>query len=556
LRTNPAREAGDAPAGSPAAPDFPRLDLPAKVDGSLVFAADLRLPGMVHAAIAQGPQGLCRLASHDAAAARAVPGVIAVVVRDRWLAAVAQTWHAADRALAAMDPRFRVDRAEQGRVVDSSTVEAALDHALDHGSATRLIAEGDPDPLLAHPALQVRYDVEPALHAPLEPACATARYGEGRLELWIASQAPEAAAQAAARGAGLRRSAVTVYTLPAGGSFDARLDTRIAEQVAAIARETGRPVQLQWSRWQETLAGFPRAPVSARLSAAFDPAKAHLIGWRARLALPATAIEAGARLFGGYDAHGAQEVAAGCADPLAVMGAMPVYAIPERAVDHVPVAISLPGARMRGGAHGYTAFFTESFIDECAHFAGAEPLSFRAAMLGGQPRLVACLEGAAHLAMWGGGGGGSGQGIACHTMTLAAPEGERTGHIAVVASARTEAGAIRVERLAAFCDIGRIVNRDIARQQIEGGLLFGLAYALGGSTRWTAGLPQAGRLAALGLPLLADCPKIEVAFAASDAEPFDPGELGMVAVAPAIGNALFSASGIRFRRLPLLSEGF
>jgi isoquinoline 1-oxidoreductase beta subunit len=158
--------------------------------------------------------------------------------------------------------------------------------------------------------------------------------------------------------------------------------------------------------------------------------------------------------------------------------------------------------------------------------------------------------------MWGGGGGGSGQGIACHTMTLAAPEGQRTGHIAVVASARIEAGAIRVERLAAFCDIGRIINRDIARQQIEGGLLFGMAHALGGSTRWTAGLPAAGRLAALGLPLLADCPKIEVAFAASDAEPFDPGELGMVAVAPAIGNALFSASGIRLRRLPLLSEGF
>jgi isoquinoline 1-oxidoreductase beta subunit len=556
LRASPAREAAEAPAGAPAAPDFPRLDLPAKVDGSLVFAADLRLPGMVHAAIAQGPQGHCRLATHDAAAARAMPGVIAVVVRDRWLAAVATNWHAADRALAAMDPRFHVDQGESGRVVDSAAIELALDHALDHGSATRLIAEGDPDPLLAHPTLQVRYDAEPALHAPLEPACATARYGEGRLELWIASQAPEAAAQAAARGAGLRRSAVTVYTLPAGGSFDARLDVRIAGQVAAIARETGRPVQLQWSRWQETLAGFPRAPVSARLSAAFDPARAHLIGWRARLALPATALEAGARLFGGHDAHGAQQAVAGAADALAVAGAMPVYAIPERAVDHVPVAISLPTGRMRGGAHGYTAFFTESFVDECAHLASAEPVSFRAAMLGGQPRLVACLEGAAHLAMWGGGGGGSGQGIACHTMTLAAPEGQRTGHIAVVASARIEAGAIRVERLAAFCDIGRIINRDIARQQIEGGLLFGMAHALGGSTRWTAGLPAAGRLAALGLPLLADCPKIEVAFAASDAEPFDPGELGMVAVAPAIGNALFSASGIRLRRLPLLSEGF
>ncbi len=125
----------------------------------------------------------------------------------------------------------------------------------------------------------------------------------------------------------------------------------------------------------------------------------------------------------------------------------------------------------------------------------------------------------------------------------------------MVASARVAGGAIRVDSIAAYCDIGRVINRDIARQQIEGGLLFGMAHALGGTTRWAAGLPTAGRLADLRLPLLADCPKVEVAFATSDAEPFDPGELGMVAIAPAIGNALFSASGTRFRRLPFLSEG-
>ena len=553
LRAAPARENADAAPGPLAAPDFPRLDLPAKVDGSMVFAADLRLPDMVHAAIAHGPQGHCRLAGHDEAAARGIPDVIAVIATERWLAAVARTWHAADRALTAMEPRFRIDPGEGGRVVDSIVGEAALDAALTHGSPSRIAAEGDPDPLLIHPALTARYDIEPALHAPLEPASATARIVHGRLELWIASQAPEAAAQAAARGAGLPRQAVTVYPLPAGGSFDARLDTRIAEEVAILARKLGRPVQLTWSRWQETLAGYPRAPLAARLSAAFDPAKQHLIGWRARIATPASMIEAGARLFGGSDARAAQDKAAGCADPLAVAGAMPVYAIPERAVDHLPTAISLPVGRMRGGAHGLTAFITESFIDECAHYAGAEPLSFRVAMLGAEPRLVACLEGAAHLAMWGGGGGGSGQGLACHRMTLAAPEGMRAGYIAVIATARAESGAIRVESLSAFCDIGRIVNRDIARQQIEGGLMFGLAHALGGSTRWNAGLPQAGRLAALNLPLPADCPKVEVAFATSEAEPFDPGELGMAAVAPAIANALFSASGTRFRRLPLLS---
>ena len=566
LRPAPARETADPVPGAHAAPAFPRLDLPAMVDGSLVFAADLRLPGMVHAAIAHGPEGLCRLASHDAAAAAHVPGMIAVVTADRWLAAVAQTWHAADRALAAMDPRFRVEP-HGGRVADSVAIEAAIEAAAAHAPAQRLFAEGDPDALFAHggPGQQVlaaQYHADAALHAPLEPASATARLLHDRLELWIASQAPEAAAQAAARGAGLPRHAVTVYPMPAGGSFDARLDVRIAEEVAVIARQVGRPVQLTWSRWQETLAGFPRAPVAAKLHAAFDPPRAHLIGWRARLTTPASAIEAGARLFGGLSAAAAQDAAAGAADPLAVAGAMPVYAIPERAVDHAPVSISLPAGRLRGGADAATAFFTESFLDECAHFAGAEPLSFRVAMLGSEPRLVACLEGAGQLAMWGGGGNGAGQGLACHRLVLAAPEGPRFGYIAVIATVRANGqanqhvggGAIHVESLAAFCDIGRVINRDIARQQIEGGLLFGLAQALGAPVRWNEGRPHAPRLADLGLPLLADCPKVDVAFAASDAEPFDPGELGVVAVAPAIGNAVFSASGTRVRRLPFLSE--
>ncbi|WP_420381436.1 molybdopterin cofactor-binding domain-containing protein [Novosphingobium sp.] len=553
LRATPARESVDGVPGKSAAPDFPRLDLPAKVDGSLVFAADIRLPGMVHAAIAHGPQGLCRLASHDEAAAGRVPGVIAIVAHRRWLAAVADTWYAADRALTAMDPRFRIDPGEGGHVVETSAGEAAIETALLHGAAIRIAAQGNPDPLLAHPTLTARYDIEPALHAPLEPASATARWSNDRLELWIASQAPDVAAHAAARGAGILRAAVTVYPLAAGGSFDARLDSRIAEEVAVIARKLGRPVQLTWSRWQETLAGYPRAPLAAQVSAAFDPARAHVIGWRARYAMPASAIEAGARLFGGMDARAAQDHAAGCADPLALAGALPVYAIPERAVDHAPAPISLPSGRMRGGGDAMTAFVTESFIDECAHLAGAEPLSFRIGMLGGEPRLVAALQGAAQLAMWGGGGGGSGQGIACHRMMLAGPEGLRLGTIAVIATARLDAGAIRIESLAAFCDIGRIVNRDIARQQIEGGLLFGTALALGGSTRWSAGLPAMGRIGGMGLPLLADCPKVTLAFAASDAEPFDPGELGMVVAAPAIANALFSASGTRFRRLPLLS---
>ena len=555
LRAVPAAERpGRFPEGAP--PRFPRLDLPAKVDGSFVFAGDVRLPDMLYAAVAHGPQGDCVLASYDKQAAAAVKGLVRVVHTRRWLAAVATTWHAASKAVAAMEPRFKA----VGRIADSSAIEQQLDLALRKGAAVRVAADGNPDALLAasgagNPTLTARYDIEPALHAPLETATATARLRGGKLDLWIATQAPEMARRAAARAAGVRRRDVIVYPMHAGGSFDARLDMRIAGEAAALAKVTGRPVQVMWSRWQESLSSYPRTPVAALVSAAFGPGKQQLLGWRTRMALPATAQEAGGRLLGELSAADALAAVRGKSDALACEGAYPLYAIPERAVEHVPAALALPTARYRGNAHGYSAFITESFIDECAHFAGREPMSFRVGMLGGQPRLAACLTGAARLAMWGGGADASGQGIACHRMDLAAGEGLRSGFIAVVATARQEAGAVRVEQLTAYVDIGRIVNVDVARQQVEGGLLFGLAQAIGGSSSYHAGLPTNGRLAQLGLPLLADCPKIDIAFAESNEQPFDPGEIAAVAVAPAIANALFSATGLRFRRLPLLSEG-
>ncbi|KPF52203.1 xanthine dehydrogenase [Novosphingobium sp. AAP1] len=549
LRASPAQEApARFPAGS--RPAFPRLDLPAKVDGSFVFAADVRLPGMVHAAIAHGPQGDCVLSSWDAQAAARVPGCLGVVHAKGWLAAIGVTWHAADRAVAAMEPRFR----PRGPVADSNAIDTALDTALTKGKPVRLWGQGDPTALLEKPSLSARYDIEVALHAPLEPATCTARLEHGRLELWLATQAPEAARREGARAAGLSEADVVVYPMAAGGSFDTRLDGRIAGEAAALARATGKPVQLTWSRWQESLAGLPRAPVAALMEAGMSPDKQQLLGWRSRIAAPAFMRETAARVLDGEGPQSARRWQ-GSADPLALEGAMPPYAIPECAVQHVPVALPLATARMRGGGAAITAFLTESFIDECAHFGGSEPLAFRMAMLGGQPRLAACLQGVAHLAMWGGGADASGQGIACHAMSLAGADGPRHGYIAVVATARQVDGAIRVEALSACVDIGRVINTDLARQQIEGGLFFGLGLAVGGSTGYAAGRPLAGHFSQLGLPLLADCPKVEIVFVESSAQPFDPGELGVVAVAPAIANALFSATGLRLRRLPLLSEG-
>ena len=162
-----------------------------------------------------------------------------------------------------------------------------------------------------------------------------------------------------------------------------------------------------------------------------------------------------------------------------------------------------------------------------------------------------CLRRATRLANWDGGRRGTGQGLAM--VRIGAPD--TGGRIACVAQAALGEGGVRVTRLHAAVDIGRVVNHDIARQQIEGGLIFGLSLATGSSLAYENGKPVPQRLAGLSLPTLADCPEIVIEFLASDAPPFDPGELGVAVAPPAIANALYSATGVRFRRLPLLSEG-
>jgi isoquinoline 1-oxidoreductase beta subunit len=544
LKTTPyAEDPLGADGESPIA--YPRLDLPAKVDGTFQFAGDVRLPGMVFAAIRHGPLDRPELTDFNPFNARGIRGIVGAVDGKRWLAVAATNWWAAEQAVEAMQPRFSVER-----VVDSENIDQQIDDALRRGEAELIAERGDGYDSGGNADLALRYEVDSTLHTTLETSSATARFTDGKLELWIASQAPERARLAAAEAVGLAVEDVVLYPMPAGGSFDRRLEHDHAIEVAVIAKALDRPVQLIWSRWQEMLRDRPRAPAHILMTARITQGEqVRIDGLKSRIATPPSNLEFGQRLFENKTSWAAIRDSSGEADELACAGAMPPYAIPNVTVEHVPVEIGLPCSRLRGNAHGYTAFATESFVDEVAMRYGLEPLSFRMSMLGADVRLAECLQQAARLAEWDGGMDQSGQGLACHRIG----EGERAGRIACVASARQGEGGVRVSQLSVAVDIGRIVNLDIARQQIEGGLIFGLAMVMGGSTDYSAGLPDLQDIASLNLPKMADSPEIEIAFIASDAPPADPGELGAVVAAPAIANALYSAMGLRVRRLPLVS---
>ena len=535
----PLREGeGDRLLGEP----LPRLDGPGKVTGSASFAADIRLPGMVFAAVRQGPIGTARLAAADEAAGRAVPGVEQIARTDRWIAAVANTSWAAQRALDAMNPKFEVTSK-----VDSASIQAALDAALD-GDGTRIAAEGDLSAVFKGArVVTASYRVGVALHAAIEPMTATATIADGRCRVWMATQAPGLARAAVADAIGMRADSVVIHPVFAGGSFGQNLEHACAEQAALIAQRVGKPVQLTWSRGETSVQDRYRAPAAARMTARLGGNGA-VSGWLAKIAAPASGHELAARLMAGDGVAGTALMLGGDGDPAAVAGARPPYRIPALAIDHHPADIGIPTGYWRGGAHGVTAFFTESFIDELAHVAQIEAHSFRIAMLGGEPRLARCLSAVATLGGWQGGLAGSGQGLACHAF--------RGSYIAVMAEASVGGDQrIRVDRLVAAVDCGRVVNPDVVQQQIEGGLIFGMAAALGATTGFTANRAEARGFADLALPRLADTPEIMIELIASEAEPGGASELAVPPVAPAIANAIHAATGVRLRQLPLIPGG-
>lgn len=526
------------------AQELPRLDLPAKVDGSVNYAADIRLPEMVYASIAEGPMGDVRLKGIDKAAAQRVTGVLDVVETERWVAVLATNWWAADRGLEALAAHFEIKGDAVGDRAIERTLEAAFDPAAD--AAERLSELGDVGAAFrAAEVFTQSYRIGLAPHASVETASATAARDGGTLQVWTATQVPGLAAKAAARALNMSVGDVVIHPMMVGGSFGARFETDIVAQAAILADRMKRPVQLIRSRNEEMRRDRFRPAAQARMAARTAP-DGRIAAWYAQISTPATLHEIQARVLDGAAPHEALAAANGKAEPAAILGAIPPYDIPIHAIDHHPASIGVPTGDWRGRAVGANCFFTECFIDEIAHMTGGDPFSMRIGMLGTNPRLAQCLTKAAATGGWLGGMPGSNQGLACCTMA--------GGHIAVMAEARLDGTRVRVDKLVAVADVGRVINPGIVRAQIIGGLVFGMSAATGTPVSVRRGLAGPTRFGELRLPRMADCPKIEVELIISRDDPDGASELAVPPVAPAIANALFAATGVRYRQLPLIQD--
>ena len=496
-----------------------RLDGPAKADGSFRFAGDVRLPGILFAAVRMAPPG-GRLTGFSRDAVKGAPGVRHVVARDAWVAVVADSWWWAERAMKAADPVFSA----RGTPSDP---RALFEQALADNDGDAWFTRGDyAETVAGSRALAATYYVAPSQHLGLEPLSATARPSVSGIEVWASAQAPGLSAREAGDGA--------FYPMPAGEPSGRAMETDAVPIAVALARELKRPVQVTLSQGASQNQDRAAPGALARMTA-LPGAGGITAAWQMRLATADGLGSALARLAGEKppSKFGAQTLE----------GAVPAYGIPNVRVEVVRPDLPFATGYMRGSPQRELTFFTESFIDELARAAGLEPLAFRMAMLGQDARLARCLQGAARMAQWDGGGPGSTMGIAgCSAF------GSHIGLVAIASIGEDQ--RVKAHRLLAAVDCGRVTNPGLVQQQIEAGLIWALAQATAAAPEWVGGMPRSRALSAIGLPKTADTPQIAVQIIPSGDPPGGVSGLGTTVLAPAIANAIFAGSGKRMRSLP------
>ena len=493
-----------------------RLDAPAKADGSWRFAGDVRLPGLLFASARIAPPN-GRLRSFAREALGSAPGVRHVSANDQWIAIVADSWWAAEQALKAANPQFSGERT-------AADLRPLFDRALAEESAEQWFNSGDFDSATrGSRPLAATYYAAPSQHLGLEPVTATARTTNGRTELWAATQAP-----------GFGHSDATLYPLSPGEPAGRAMEMDAGPIAIALARAVGQPVQLVLSQSSSQNHDRLSTGALARLTA-LPGAGGIPAAWNMRVATADGLGSALARISGKDPPEKLGQTA--------LDGSLPPYSIENMRVEAVGAKLPFAAGYLRGSPQREFAFFTESFIDELAHAAGIEPLAFRMSMLGGNGRLARCLQAAARLATWDGGVPGSTMGIAG-----ASAFGSHIGLVALASIGEDQ--RVKVHRLIAAVDCGRVVNSRVAQQQVQAGLIWAAAQATIPSPEWVAGLPRARPIGGIALPRLGDAPEVVVEMIGSSEDPGGLSGLGTLPVAPAIANAIYAGSGKRLRALP------
>jgi isoquinoline 1-oxidoreductase beta subunit len=524
-----------------------RLDMRDKSTGRAVYSIDIRIDGMLHAAIQHAPHlGTEPEAIANEAEVRAMPGVQAVHRLPGAVAVVADTWWRARKGAEALAVTWTKPAAEGVDTVSAGFSSAAMLATLKGSTAPGIPAEqeGDPDAAFAGAAkvVEAEYDAPYLAHAQLEPPASIARFNpDGTLDLWLPNQMPELFQQVAAKVAGLQPEQVRIHSPMLGGFFGRHFYYGPANpfpQAILLAKAMGRPVRVLWSREEEFGMDAVRPLSFARFRAALGADGLPV-------ALQTTAVGEGpiGRWFGSiFKAPVDSSVVEG-------LDKKP-YAIPNRKLDYVKVPHPVTIAFWRSVGHSMNDFFYESFLDEIAQAGGHDPFALRMALLKDSPRHRTLLQAVADLA----GGWKRGPFEAqdgsrrARGVSMASPFGSETATIAEVS---LDDGEARVHDLWIAIDPGRVVNPAIVKRQVEGAAALGLSATLLEQVVYENGERQAKNFDAYPILDRTRMPRVQVAIVESGAPMGGIGEPGLPGVPPAVVNAVAVLTGQRLRSLPL-----
>ncbi len=509
-----------------------RLDAPLKVNGTAIYGIDVRLPGMKIVTFAASPVFGGRLKSVQSLKAEAVHGVRKIIQLDDAVAVVADHMGAALKGLAALDVHW--DDGPNATLNSADIVRDLEAASRNPGAVAR--SQGDAVKAMASALTKIKavYQVPFLAHATMEPMNCTVDLHKDHCEIWVGTQVIGRAQEAAAKTAGLPVDKVTVHNHFIGGGFGRRLEIDGVVRAVQIAKQFGGPIKVVWTREEDIQHDMYRPYFYDRLEAGLDT-QGMPVGWSHRITGPSIM----ARFLPPAFAKGF--------DPDTVDGAAtPPYDLPNISVEYVrQEPPGIPTAFWRGVGPTHNIYVVESFIDELAAAANKDPVAYRSALLHHDPRAKAVLKLVAAKSGWG--------------KPLPARQGRGVSvqfafgsYMAQVAEVEvSNEGAVRVKRVVCAVDCGIVVNPDTVRAQAEGAIIFGITAALYGEITLKAGRVEQSNFDTYQILRMNEAPVIEVHIVKSTETPGGMGEPGTSALAPAVTNAVFAATGKRIRKLPV-----
>ncbi|MFM0470824.1 xanthine dehydrogenase family protein molybdopterin-binding subunit [Paraburkholderia strydomiana] len=511
-----------------------RLDSPEKVDGTATFGLDVRLPDMVYAAIANCPVFGGKLASVDDTNAKKIPGVRQVVKIDNAVAVIGDHTWAAKRGLQALDIKWN-----EGADAKLS-MKQIVDDLANASQRNGAVARKDGDVVHAFSNAKTRVDAvyqQPFLaHATMEPINCTVHVRADGCEIWLGSQVPTRVRDAAMAVTGLPADKIVVHNHLIGGGFGRRLEFDMVTQAVKIGKQVSTPVKVLWTREEDIQHDMYRPYYYDKISAGLD-ANGKPLAWQHRIVGSSIMARFAPPAFkDGLDP-----------DAVEVASDLP-YDLPNQLVDYVrqePHAI--PTAFWRGVGPTRGTFVVESFIDELAAEAKVDPVKYRRDLLGKTPRALNVLNTAAQAANWG----------------SAVPKGQGRGvsvmhafgsYFAIVVDVAVDQGEVAVKRVVCAVDCGMVVNPNTVEAQVQGGIIFGITAALYSEITIKDGRVEQNNFTDYRMLRIDETPPIDVHIVKSSEAPGGIGEPGTAALAPALTNAIFAATGKRLRQLPVGSQ--